>query len=521
MPRLMIFFSLTVVLLLGYGCRTDHSGKELTILAGSENETLEPLIQVFNQQHNTHIVMQYKGSVDIMQELGQADIPYDAIWPANSLWIALGDVHRKVKFDQSIMTSPVIFGIRESLAQELGLIGQDVHVRDLLELIRAQRLSFMMTSATQSNSGASAYLGFLYALLGNPDVLTLDLLHTPQLKTEMQQLFSGINRSSGSSGWLKDLFLQGHYDAMVNYEAVIIETNQELVKQGREPLYAVYPVDGIVLADSPLGYLDHGNPKKEALFKQFQDYLLSAEVQNRILQLGRRTGLGGVMSQGDPAVFNPTWGINTEKILSPITLPAANVIQTALNLYQTEFRKPSLTIFCLDYSGSMKGEGVTQLKQAMAMLLDQAQAKQYLLNASSADELVIIPFSSAPQAVWRLSGNQPDAYFSLLKQVQDLAPGGGTNIYAPALKGLHLIAQMPLDKYIPAIILLTDGKSDGQLADFADAWNNLKLDIPVFSIMFGEADSSQLDALAAVTHGRVFDGRTDLVKAFRTAKGYN
>ena len=87
MLRLMIFFSLTVVLLLGYGCRTDHSGKELTILAGSENETLEPLIQAFNQQHNTHIVMQYKGSVDIMQELGQADIPYDAIWPANSLWM--------------------------------------------------------------------------------------------------------------------------------------------------------------------------------------------------------------------------------------------------------------------------------------------------------------------------------------------------------------------------------------------------------------------------------------------------
>ena len=32
---------------------------------------------------------------------------------------------------------------------------------------------------------------------------------------------------------------------MVNYESVVIETNQELLKEGREPLYAIYPVDGL------------------------------------------------------------------------------------------------------------------------------------------------------------------------------------------------------------------------------------------------------------------------------------
>ena len=37
----------------------------------------------------------------------------------------------------------------------------------------------MMTSATQSNSGASAYIGFLYALLGNPDTMTKESLQIP------------------------------------------------------------------------------------------------------------------------------------------------------------------------------------------------------------------------------------------------------------------------------------------------------------------------------------------------------
>jgi hypothetical protein len=151
------------------------------------------------------------------------------------------------------MTSPVVFGIKKSVAQRLGFVGREVRVKDILEAIKAKRLSFAMTSASQSNSGASAYLGFLYALLGNPDLLTKADLARPELKTGIRSLLSGINRSSGSSAWLKDLFLASDYDAMVNYESLIIETNHELVKSGKEALYVVYPVDGIVMSDFPLG----------------------------------------------------------------------------------------------------------------------------------------------------------------------------------------------------------------------------------------------------------------------------
>src|SRR5208337_680394 len=173
--------------------------------------------------------MKYSGSVDIMLELQKGAASYDAVWPASSLWISLGDTARKVKLAQSIWASPVVFGIRMSKARDLGFIGKDVHVRDILAAIEQKKLSFAMTSASQSNSGASAYIGFLYALRGNPDVLTLDDLARPALKRDIRTLLSGINRSSGSSGWLKDLFLSSNYDAMVNYESVIIETNQALV----------------------------------------------------------------------------------------------------------------------------------------------------------------------------------------------------------------------------------------------------------------------------------------------------
>ena len=48
-----------------------------------------------------------------------------------------------------------------------------------------------------------------------------------------------------------------------------------------------------------------------------------------------------------------------------------------------------------------------------------------------------------------------------------------------------------------------------------------RLCFPVFSIMFGSADPTQLEELAELTHARVFDGREDLIGAFRSVKGYN
>ena len=39
--------------------------------------------------------------------------------------------------------------------------------------------------------------------------------------------------------------------------------------------------------------------------------------------------------------------------------------------------------------------------------------------------------------------------------------------------------------------------------------------------MFGSADPTQLEDLAELSNARVFDGREDLVGAFRSVKGYN
>ncbi len=80
-----------------------------------------------------------------------------------------------------------------------------------------------------------------------------------------------------------------------------------------------------------------------------------------------------------------------------------------------------------------------------------------------------------------------------------------------------------LTKYTPAIILMTDGKSNGSMTvqDFADTYQEFQSQVPVFSIMFGDAQEKELRQLADMTNARDFDGTENLMEAFKSVKGYN
>ena len=493
--------------------------QSLRILSGSENQELEPILEDFSRESGIRVEMTYQGSLDIMRVLEQDEIAYDAVWPASSLWLNVGDTGYRVKHGESVSISPVVFGIRQSLAEELGFVGREVSVRDILDAITAGKLKFCMTSATQSNSGASAYIGFLYALLGNPDMITEEDLENEQLQSDIQALLSGVDRSSGSSDWLKDMFLEGGYDAMVNYECLIIQANEELESRGEETLYVVYPYDGLTLADSPLGYVDNGDDDKETAFLELQEYLLSEDVQNEIQRTGRRTGYTGI-SDENRDVFRTDWGVQPDRVLSTMRMPSTDVLFQALNLYQTDFKKPSLSIYCLDYSGSMSGKGNEQLVAAMEQLLIQENAEKNFLQASKDEVNVLIFFDDQVLAEYTAVGSGTELE-ALYDRVESQDTGSGTDMYVAAEEALQVLSHYDLSQYTPAVILMTDGMSGGSFDAFMEQYQELGEDVPVFSIMFGDADSEQLEELAAATNARVFDGREDLIDAFRKVKGYN
>ena len=67
-----------------------------------------------------------------------------------------------------------------------------------------------------------------------------------------------------------------------------------------------------------------------------QEYLLSEDVQDEIQRTGRRSGYTGV-SEKNKDVFRADWGLQPDRVLSPIKMPAADVLFECLNLYQNRF----------------------------------------------------------------------------------------------------------------------------------------------------------------------------------------
>lgn len=519
--------TLPIGLMLAFAAALSACSGEQTnfsIVSGSENTVLEPIVKEFCEKQNFACDFKYEGSLDIGLALQGDSLTQDAVWPASSVWVDLFDAGRKVKNLTSIAQMPVILGVRKSKAEKLGWIGKDVFMKDILAAVNSGDLKFLMTSATQSNSGASAYLAMLSSALDGKEVIEPGDLDNPAVRDAVGGLLKGVERSSGSSGWLADLYVtsaQGGtvYDAMWNYEAVLKETNDRLKPIGKEPLYAIYPADGVAVADSPIGFIDHGRgPEVERFFTDLLAYLQSQDIRKRIAATGRRIPMGDASVAATP---EPDWNFDPTKLVTAIRMPEPAVIREALNLYQEALRKPSLSALCLDFSGSMEGDGEQQLQQAVKFLFTPEEASKVLVQWSPGDRIIVVPFDGKVRTVWRAEGD-PAGQERLLQLVAGQQANGGTDMYACARTAMEQIAETPdLVNYLPAILIMTDGRSEGDASVFLQDWRQVEPRVPVFGITFGDADKSQLDALATATSARVFDGNADLAGAFRAARGYN
>ena len=495
------------------------SQKNFSILISSENKDLEGIINNFANENNIKMNIEYAGTIEMMDKLNNGE-KYDAIWTSNSIWIYMLNNNISVKNSKSTSINPVVFGITKSKAEELGFTNKEVYTNDIIQAINNKQLKFNMSSATQTNTGATAYLSFVSALAGNPEVLKSEDLEQEELKTNLTALLSAVERSSGSDEFIEESFLKGNYEAVVTYESSIININKKLQQSNKEPLYAIYPIDGVAISDSPLAYIDNKDTYKSEVFEKLQSYILGQTGQKQLEETGRRVWFGGVNANADKNVFNPDWGIDTTKYVVPVKYPSTAVIKKALGIYQTELRKPSHIVFCLDYSGSMYGEGISQLKNAMEYILTEEKASVNLLQFAEKDKITIIPFSSYILNTWNTTNGLNTG--ELLRNINKTLPNGGTNIYLASEKALDVLKDENMEEYSLSIVLMTDGMSNsGSLNSLKQKYKTINKDIPIFSIMFGDADSKELESIADLTNAKVFDGRTNLLSAFKQVRGYN
>lgn len=471
-----------------------------SLLCDRQLRPLAALLQPFADKNGIALDIHYRDVVDRVAQVSSPSLPIDAVWAISSPSLSLADPGLKLRHTVSIMRSPLAFGIKKSLAKELGFLDQPPGIKDILQAIQAQKLSFLVPSITRSSTGLVAYIGFIRALRTTPQPLSPVDLDDPELGKQIQDLFSGVRRSAPSEEKLLEIFFKGKYDAILNRQSLLIKANLKLTQLGQPPLVLFSLVPGNFILDCPLAFLPQKDKGQEEIFFKLRKFLLSPAVQEKIRQQGWEPGLS-----------------------SPPAMIPAQVLQKALDRYQLDWRKPSLTLFCLDFSASMQGQGIKDLKQAAAILFDPQASQQSLLQACPRDITIVLPFNTQVLHKWKVKGNDPEKLFLLLQNILDASPAGGTDIYTPILEALEILSSQPLEKYLPAIILFTDGVSNvgKTFYDVKAAYKALGKDIPIFCLRYGQASEYQLNQLARLAKALVFDGRKDLIKAFLLARSAN
>ena len=286
--------------------------------------------------------------------------------------------------------------------------------------------------------------------------------------------------------------------------------------KGEETLYFIYPKDGVAINDMPFAFIDNGTGKEE-LFNKLQNHLRSDEAREKLESLGFRTWYGGT-NENPNKVFKKDWGIDTTKYLIPLKYPSKPVMNKAFDLYVTSLRKPTAVVFVLDVSGSMAGNGIEELQDSLYYLLDYEKASKDRLQFSEADQIKIITFNEkVDQETQTYSGRNTEELINFVRKMQAY---GGTNIYDSSVKALEDLKSYDKNEYTRTVILMTDGKSNvGEYDSLEKAYKGL--DIPIYSITFGNADDYQLQAIADLTNGKVFDGKTGLKEAFQEVRSYS
>jgi Ca-activated chloride channel family protein len=166
----------------------------------------------------------------------------------------------------------------------------------------------------------------------------------------------------------------------------------------------------------------------------------------------------------------------------------------------------------------MGGDRLTRLKKALTDLTGDFRDRE---------EVTLMPFGSKVKSVRThvVRPEDPKAELDgIRKDTRAFSADGDTAIYTSLEKAYaHLGAD---DDTFTSIVLMTDGEnttgaSPGHFDHFYAGLPGAQREIPVFPILFGDSDRGELQHIADLTGGRLFDARKgSLDGAFEEIRGY-
>lgn len=274
----------------------------------------------------------------------------------------------------------------------------------------------------------------------------------------------------------------------------------------REPLRAIYPQDGVYVADNPAAILDGdwvGSQQRLAA-QDFLTFATTEQGQNVAKASGYRTIQGkldaGVAGTGRYA-----------ETLQPLPLPKAEALVAMQDSFP-EVRKRARALFLVDVSESMVQEpGLTKLQRA------KDAVHKALDHFVGEDEIGLAAFSHVGDGplqpgivspVAPLKTNKDD----LLAKLNGLQAVDATPLFEAVSRFAGDQAKEYKDTFINTIVLLSDGKNDsthpGDLAGLSEQLSHQYHSTPVlvFTLAYGpDADVPTLLEIARASGAHYYD----------------
>lgn len=514
---------------------------EFKVLATSDLKDIEPLEEMVLKATGVKLKFRFGGTMESTEAVLTGTAKADAAWFANAKYL-LSDAQgqSRVKLQEKIMLSPIVVGVSESDAKRLGwadpAVAAKLTWKDIATASRNGKLSYALSNPATSNQGFMALMGVVAAASQKAEALTAADVD----RGAISDFLKGYKLPGDNSTYLSEQFIlqQGtRVNAFINYENWLMSLNAS--GKLREKLLLIYPYEGVSTADYPFMLLDDA---RRADYLKVTDYLKGEAAQ---LWLARQTLRRPIKPEFAARVEDllPKGGMQVELPFSPDRALADGLIAAYLN----EFRLPIASTFVLDTSGSMQGGGRRQqLVQAMHYIAGADNSLTgRIAKLTNRERVWLQPFNGTPYGLKRFEvpasaavaqgvaeQADSDAKQRVLADVRSYAESlqmtGGTALYDAVYVSLQnmLRERQRFPGYQYSVVAFTDGEVNKgrDMAQFKAAYAALPEDvraIPVFMVLFGEANEAALKDLVATTGGRVFDARkASLYSVFKDIRAY-
>lgn len=513
----------------------------LVVLATSDLKDVQPLAGMIEQATGVPVRFNFGGTMESTESVLTGASKAHAAWFANAKYL-LSSVQgqQRVKLQEKIALSPIAVGVSQSDARRFGWDKPDLKMtwKDIAQAARDGKLRYALSNPATSNQGFMALMGVVAATSGKSEALVA----TDVDRTAIADFLKGYKIPGDNSTYLSEQFIQKQgttANAFINYESWLLSLNAS--GKLREPLVLIYPFEGVSNADYPMMLLD--DTRREDFIKVVA-YLKSEPAQT---WLARQTLRRPIVREVAAAVADvlPKAGLQIELPFSPDRELADGLIDAYLN----EFRKPIASTFVLDTSGSMNGGGRRQqLVQALNYIAgEDASLTGRLARLTSRERVWLLPFAGevfaphrfevpataqAKQAKGVAQQADSDGKRQVLADIRAYADSlqmtGGTALYDATLVALKSMmderARNPGYQY--SVVVFTDGERSAgrEFAQFKREYAAMPEDvraIPVFWVLFGEANEAEMREAAKLTGGLVFDARKrSLYSVFKDIRAF-